>query len=314
MNLSVVNSTERNISYTQWLCFSINYINGTLVHTFLRHEIFNGNPRYILFVHMVINDMIQLTIAVLLNLTAYIFFKINVSFCCFLLVIAISTTVNTPLNVASMAIERYIAICEPLRHTQICTVRRTYNLIGIIWTLGALPILADVFMLLATEPKEFFRSSIFCSQDMVFRQAVMLKKKNICHAIYLSFVWLILVYTYFRILFAATTMSADASKARNTILLHAAQLLMCMLTYVGPVLNAALLYMFPMNLLEIRFTSYVIIHILPRLGSPIIYGLRDEAFRKYFKLYLLCNVTVTSHHKNMSTIRCVTSPRVKPSL
>ena len=101
------------------LYLSINYINGTLVHTFFKHEIFNENPRYILFIHMVINDMIQLTIAVLLNFISYIFYTINVSVCCILVIIAVFTTPNTPLHLAGMAVERYIAICNPLRHTQI---------------------------------------------------------------------------------------------------------------------------------------------------------------------------------------------------
>ncbi|KAL1272357.1 hypothetical protein QQF64_028219 [Cirrhinus molitorella] len=40
---------------------------------------------------------------------------------------------NTPLILAGMAVERYVAICKPLHHHQICTVRRTYILISLIW-------------------------------------------------------------------------------------------------------------------------------------------------------------------------------------
>ncbi|KAJ8358581.1 hypothetical protein SKAU_G00151060 [Synaphobranchus kaupii] len=296
------------------LCISINYINGTLVHTFFRHEIFRENPRYILFIHLVLNDMIQLTIAALLNLITYIWFKINVSFCCFLLMFAISTTQNTPLNLAGMAIERYIAVCNPLRHAQLCTVNRTYILIAIIWALGAAAILPDLFVLLVTEPNEFFHSAIFCHRDPLFRQDFMKKKSIISHITYLSFVWFILVFTYFKILFAAKAVNADAKKARNTILLHGAQLIMSMLTYVGPSLDTVFKYTFPSHFPQLRFASYLIIHILPRFLSPILYGLRDQSFRKYFKMYLLCNVKVTCHRKHVTPFKCITSPRVNPSL
>jgi len=244
------------------------------------------NPRYILFIHLVINDILLLTMFVLIQVLSYILFTLNVSLCISLLMIAILANQNTPLTLAVMAVECYIAICFPLRHSQICTVKKTYLVIGLIWVVSGLSVLPDLFVTLGTEPLGFFHSRVFCLRDTVFRNPYLREKRDASFIIFLVLVWLILFYTYFNILFAAKAASADAKKARNTVVLHGFQLVLCMLTYVCHLVMIGLTALFPTGVLAIRFT--VSIQVLPRLVSPIVYGLRDKTFRKYRKSHLLC--------------------------
>ncbi|XP_060897703.1 odorant receptor 131-2-like [Labrus mixtus] len=273
------------------LSISLNYIHVGLIHTFRKHQIFYMNPRYILFFHLVVNDMIQMTLTVLLFIISYTIHKINVSVCSVLMLLALFATENTPLNLACMAVECYIAICMPLHHVQICTVRRTLVLIGLIWITSMLSVLPDLFITLATEPLDFFGSRVFCLRETAFPNPHIIKKRDVTYVMYLVIVWLVIFYTYFRILFTAKAASKDAKKARNTIVLHGFQLLLCMATYAEPLLMTALLQWFPKTFSDSLFTCYIIIHILPRAISPIIYGVRDKAFRKYLKTYLLCKVS-----------------------
>ncbi|XP_060897706.1 odorant receptor 131-2-like [Labrus mixtus] len=268
---------------------TISYINGTLIHTFRKHQVFYMNPRYILFIHLVVNDMIQLTTTISLFVLSYIFYRINASLCCLIITMAVFTTLNTPLNLAVMAMECYIAVCLPLRHAELCTIRRTYVLIGGIWALSAVSALPDVFIFLATEPVQVFHSAIFCEKDNLFTHHIHVQKKNV-YIIYLIGVWLTLLYTYFMIFTAAKGADRDAKKARNTILLHGFQLLLAMLTFVGHVFKKALLSWFPKYHVHVLFVSYMIIQILPRFISPIVYGLRDKMFRQHLKIYILCSV------------------------
>ncbi|XP_061584467.1 odorant receptor 131-2-like [Cololabis saira] len=247
------------------------------------------NPRYILFVHLVLNDMIQLSMTISLFVFSYVFYKINASFCCFLITFATLTTINTPLNLAVMAVECYIAICFPLRHSKLCTIKRTYVLIVCIWALNAGSIVPDIFITLAADPLWLFYSTIFCDMNNLFRDPVILEKREVFYQICLTVVWLTLLYTYFRIFMAAKAAnSVDGSlkKARNTILLHGFQLLLSMLTYLYPLVQKVSFQWFPRYYIQVYFVTYIIIQILPRLISPVVYGLRDATFKHYLRKYL----------------------------
>ncbi|KAL4661089.1 Olfactory receptor 51D1-like [Arapaima gigas] len=272
--------------------FSLSCVNASVIITFFRHQVFYQDPRYILFIHMVISDAIQLTVTVTLFLLSYIVYTINVSFCCFFILVAVFTTRSTPINLAGMAVERYIAICNPLRHSQICTVRWTYMLISLIWFLCVAPDIADLFVTLATESITFFQTSVFCLRQNVFRDPTLSFRRQAFDALYFSLVFLTLFYTYLRVLFAAKALStekASAQKARKTILLHGVQLLMCLLSYISSSVELVISMILPGHISEIRYATYLIVFILPRFLSPIIYGVRDKTFQKCLKRDFICS-------------------------
>lgn len=67
-----------------------------------------------------------------------------------------------------MAVERYIAVCQPLQHSQICTVQRTYTLIALIWAVSFIPSITDVFIILATQPLSVFSKKVLCYPSYVY--------------------------------------------------------------------------------------------------------------------------------------------------
>jgi len=139
---------------------------------------------------------------------------------------AVLTTRSTPLILAGMAVERYLSICYPLHYGHMFTVPRTFVLIGVILLLTAAPPLTDLFITLAKEPSEFFHSSIFCDHTLLFRDRSIYYKNCVFDGSYLSFVALTLLYTYCKIMMAAqaaSTTLASVRRARNTVLLHGAQ-------------------------------------------------------------------------------------------
>uniref|UniRef100_A0A673L020 Si:dkeyp-3f10.17 n=1 Tax=Sinocyclocheilus rhinocerous TaxID=307959 RepID=A0A673L020_9TELE len=262
--------TKNIVAMLVWLALSI--LNCSMVSTFRKHRFFYEDPRYIMFICMVIND------------------GILASACCPLILTAATTTRSTPLILAGMALECYISICFPLHYSHICTVARTMWMIGVIFLLSLTPPITDLFITVAKEPPLFFHTSIFCDHSLLFRDHSIYYKNCVFDSVYFSFVFLTLLYTYYKIMLTARAASTDlvsAKKARNTVLLHGVQLLLCMLAFVVPSMQVPLIQLFPMYGLEIRYVNFLLVYIIPRFLSPMIYGFRDEKFRKYWLRYFV---------------------------
>ncbi|KAJ8367559.1 hypothetical protein AAFF_G00314900 [Aldrovandia affinis] len=264
-----------------------NVIDGLLIATFLRHAVFRENARYVLFVHLVLNDLLELGVA----LTLFIWLDhqpfIFVPFCYVLLVLGETTTLNMPINLAVMALERYAAVCFPLRHAQMCSLRRTYLAIAAVWLIGVAPSAADLFVVFAVESPGFFRSSVFCIRAGMLKIPIQSRARFYLLSSYMSAVWLIFLFTYVRIALVARSASSSenstAKKARNTILLHAGQLLLAMLNYLSPVFEQVFLSLPAHKRPDLNFIRYYLIFVVPRALSPVIYGLREENFRKHLR-------------------------------
>ncbi|KAM9361366.1 odorant receptor 131-2-like [Symphorus nematophorus] len=274
------------------LCLIINCINGAFVYTYFKGQVFQRDPRYVLYIHLVINDMILLTVSVALQIITYTT-GLNVAQCCIMLLILVTTNKNSPLNLAGMAVERYIAVCRPLHHVQICTVQRAYVLIALIWIVSFIPPLADIIIILVTQPPSVFSRRVICYTITVYNTPYHKTQSLVVQVLLFSFVFLTLIITYLKVLCAAQTVSgsnqATARNARKTILLHGVQLLICMLSYVVPFINLVLVSTWPQNRTTIFFTSYLFSNVLPRLLSPLIYGVRDKKFSSHMRLHFhLC--------------------------
>uniref|UniRef100_A0A4W6BVD1 Si:dkeyp-3f10.16 n=1 Tax=Lates calcarifer TaxID=8187 RepID=A0A4W6BVD1_LATCA len=265
----------------------INCINGAFVYTYCKSEVLYRDPRYVLYIHLVINDMIMLTLSVALHFFTY---TIPLTFapCCILLLILVATT--NPLNLAGMAVERYIAVCRPLHHAQICTVQRAYALIALIWVVSLIPGLTDIMVVLDTQPLSVFSRIVICYPTYLYNTPYHKAQSVAVQALLFSFVVLTLIITYLKVLCAAQAASgsdqASARNARNTILLHGVQLLICTLSFISPLINTISLSIWPQGRRFILFTTYLLTELIPRLLSPLIYGVRDKKFSSLIRLHV----------------------------
>ncbi|XP_068121960.1 odorant receptor 131-2-like [Hyperolius riggenbachi] len=261
-----------------FLCFV-----GVMLHVFFINAQFKETSRYVLFIHMVLNDTLHLLLSFLL----YVAFTYNVYMpvpaCYLLLALGTSSFRISPYSLAAMCLERYVAVCFPLRHLQLCTLKRSFVAIAVLWMVSLIYYLADFVELYSAVDKKFFSLNVLCKRVSLTRT---LEQGTIvlCEmVISLPLVGLIITYTYVRVALVARKISSSKSsamKAGKTIMLHLFQLILYLTAFTGYLTESLL-----KDKTYISIINYFLFTCFPRFLSLLIYGLRDEAFRKYmFKL------------------------------
>lgn len=123
--------------------------------------------------------------------------------------------VPSPLTVAVMSLERFVAVCYPVRHPTIFTVRNTGMAIALLWA----------FMLLYFFTKSSQMNN-FCSKEAIFFTPVFDDFEEVhASAVFLS-VGAAVVALYIGVLLVARSVSTNKASARKALhsLLHLIQL------------------------------------------------------------------------------------------
>ncbi|KAM9451160.1 odorant receptor 131-2-like [Clarias gariepinus] len=261
------------------------YINILMLFTLRTKAIFRESPRYILFTHMLLNDTIHLVIALVLYIFNSVIIAVMRAVCAFIVLLSASTFVNGPLNLTVMSLERYIAICFPLRHSELATPARVNAAVALVWVLGITDVLTDVCALfLLTEPS-FYLSPAVCSMTQLMVAPWQQSRSVVFKVVLFVTVAIVLLFTYVAILRQAHAASSDTSahKALRTVVLHVLQLGLSIMSFLFEYI-VYLLRSLPSPLyIELHFLTFFMVLVIPRCLSSLIYGLRDETFRPLFK-------------------------------
>ncbi|XP_061072310.1 odorant receptor 131-2-like [Conger conger] len=298
-NASTISSNAQEyLSYSHMLKFSFSlipvvfftYLNCVMLFTLKRKAAFQGVPRYILFGHMLLADSLQFLCSMLSYFITVAKLYLSNGLCGVILSLANITTYISPLNLAVMALERYSAICFPLRHAEIATSKWTGVAIGVVWVLGSLNAVIRFFLFLTIGPP-FFVVKAYCGRRQLLYLELFSNINKVFTVVYFVLVGFIIIYTYIAIMVEAKSASSNknkATKARNTVLLHLIQLGLCLSSFAVSALNelaSRLEAGTGSNVRFVRYVNFMFLIILPRCLSPLIYGLRDEMFRPVFIYY-----------------------------
>ncbi|XP_062262551.1 odorant receptor 131-2-like [Platichthys flesus] len=275
-------------------CLFFLCLNGVMLFALLRKPLLLESPRYILFAHLLLSDSLQLVITMLLYIAAATMFKMINYVCVIITTIANIAIKISPLNLAVMSLERYVAVCFPLRHVNIATTRRTGSAIAVIWIVASLDSVTHVLVWVSHQNKDFTVPSL-CYRNSV----VMTKTSTLMMSftiIYFVLVGMVIIYTYIAIMItvkSASSCNGNPSKAQRTVLLHLLQFCLCLSSTLFGMMNRLLIINRKVDI-NVQYGLFLGLIIFPKCLSPLIYGLRDHTFRHifiyYFTFWLKSNV------------------------
>ncbi|KAL1260553.1 hypothetical protein QQF64_008380 [Cirrhinus molitorella] len=306
MQLIQVDPIRRSISLalTQIFVWPFIYLIFLMLLIFSKKETFRTETRYILFGHSLLVDLIFLFLTDFVVLLSYNFVLIPLHFCIPVCMLMEAVAICAPLTIGAMCVERYVAICMPLRHQAISTSRRALMVILMIWILSSINPFVDMFILISTASHEYLNQLTHCHYEIMVSERIRQFARGLLFIVGLVFILIIEIFCYVMIYLAARAASGDkksASKGHRTISLHIFQLFLCMAEVVCPYIEAVVMQYGIQAYLTVRFINFLAFSITSRAVSPLVYGFRDEKFYTAMIYYIRCKNNVISTDSDKQT-------------
>ncbi|XP_042343163.1 odorant receptor 131-2-like [Plectropomus leopardus] len=292
-NSFVGNSSRQQINgqviIVQILVMIFLCINFLLIVTVFKKECFYRTTRYILFAVTLLSDSFMLFMSNVLLILSYFQIAMHVWLCIIISVVVLVYLIITPVTLTAMTLERYVAICMPLRHGELCTTRRTVYCILIIHALSSVPCFIVLAVFFASAYLKFYKQYQICSVEIFILHRWQGHLRSAVHQFYFLIMCITIVFSYVKIIKIAKTASGENRKSiwkgLRTVILHAFQLLLCLIQLWCPFIEAAVLQINVTLFRNVRYFNYIVFNLVPRCLSPLIYGLRDEKFFLTLKSY-----------------------------
>ncbi|XP_050984729.1 odorant receptor 131-2 [Labeo rohita] len=288
-----------SLALTQIFVWPFVYLMVVMLLMFSKKETFRTETRYILFGHSLLVDIIFLCLTDFVVILSYNFVLLPLHFCIPICMLMEVVKACASLTIIAMCVERYVAICMPLRHHAISTSRRALIVILVIWIVSSISPFVDMFILISTASREYLSQLSHCHYEIMVPEKMHQFARGLLHIVGLVVILIIEVFCYVMIYLAARAASSDnkksASKGQRTISLHILQLFLCTAEIMCPYIEAVVMQYDIQSFLTVRFINYLVFSITSRAVSPLVYGFRDEKFLTAMLYYIRCkNNTISS--------------------
>ncbi|XP_019117382.2 odorant receptor 131-2-like [Larimichthys crocea] len=265
-------------------------INSLLIITFFRKECFYTTARYILFAVTLLSDSLILFMSNILVILNHFGFTMQVWMCVITSAVVLLYMRVTPVTLTVMTLERYVAICMPLRHAELCSTRSTMHCILIIHGLSSVPCIVVLSTFFASASFSLYEQHRLCTVEMLILYRWQSHVRSAVHEFYFLIMAIIIVFAYVKIMKVAKAASGEDKKLSwkglRTVILHGFQLLLCLIQLWCPFIETAVIQNNVTLFINVRYSNYILFGLAPRCLSPLIYGLRDETFFHALKNYV----------------------------
>ncbi|XP_018520750.1 odorant receptor 131-2-like [Lates calcarifer] len=263
--------------------------NLLLIITFFKKEYFYTTARYILFAVALLSDSFVLFASNIQLILLHFRFPIQVWLCSFISVVVNVYLTVTPVTLTVMTLERYVAICMPLRHGELCTTRNTMHCILIIHGLSSVPYILILSTIFVSASLSFYKQYQICLVEIMLVHIWQHYFRAGIYQVQFLIMCIIVIFSYVKIMKVAKAASGEDKKSTKkglrTVLLHGFQLLLCLIQMWCPLIESSLLQINVSLYVIVRYINFILFYLAPRCLSPLIYGLRDEVFFHALKHY-----------------------------
>ncbi|XP_030216943.1 odorant receptor 131-2-like [Gadus morhua] len=261
------------------------YINCVLMYILRSKPVFCETSRHILLFNLLFTDTAFLVTSLLLYLLAAFKLRLKFDVCGLLVSFSVFVDIVSPLTLAVMSLERYVAVCFPMRHASLVTVRNTGAAIAIVWTISGANALIRGLILVGW--KDYFDLNVemkdFCSKEALFVAPMSSAMDKAFCAVVFAFGGMVAILSYVGVTLvarSASTEKASAGKAGKTVLLHMIQLVLILIATINSSILLSLARIVDRTTLISLYNSFfVVLNLLSRCFSAPIYGLRDKTIR-----------------------------------
>ncbi|XP_075910661.1 odorant receptor 131-2-like [Petromyzon marinus] len=204
------------------------------------------------------------------------------------------------LGLALMSLERYAAVCHPLRYRARFDRRLAVASLAVIWLAASFFPLARCVVVFTSGGGEMSSAINYtrCSVDKIEGSLpnfgpLVVALRELVNGVFLTASVLTLAFTYVKIVRVARSACGDASvarRARNTVAFHAVQYLL----YALSVANEAFMMALGSAIADLQVSSvvrlcvYILLFIVSRSVAPFVYGVRDKEIRRHLRRMLGC--------------------------